>query len=147
MARVPTFSVHGLDELALDVRAAGNIPDEVKIDMARSGATVIAEATSKEAKAMGIYDEESNVHIADKIKVSKPNVKKTIKAFVTFSGSRKRGNNRTRNAEIAFINEFGANNKGIAPRPFIKNAIKKSEDEAVEAAAEVFHKWLDTKNL
>lgn len=140
-----SFKIHGADELALDIHRAGEIPDDVKTKIAEAGVKVLVEGTKEYARAMNVYDEESNVHIVDKVKFSKPNIKKSIKSYVTFSGTRKRGENKTktRNAEIAFINEFGADQKGIAPRPFMKKAVKKYQDKAIEEAAKVFYKWLE----
>lgn len=49
--------------------------------------------------------------------------------------------NRTRNAEIAFVNEYGA--RTTPPRPFIQTAIDKKEKEAYDSAEEVFRRWQD----
>ena len=62
-------------------------------------------------------------------------------------GTRKRGKKRIRNGEIAFINEYGAPGRGIAPRPAIAAANAKAEKQAVEAGERVYHAWLDKKNL
>lgn len=146
---MPSFKVKGLDELALDIRKAGDIPDDVKSNIAKAGIEVLVEGTKEFARNMNIYDEESNVHIVDKIKFSKPNTKKTIKSYVTISGTRKRGEKKTktRNAEIAFINEFGAHKRGIAPRPFMKKARNKYASKAIDAASKVFYDWLAKNNL
>lgn len=141
------FKYEGLDELAAAVRAAGEIPADVKTEMINSATGLLAEATAKTARDMDIYDPESNVHIADKIKTSKPNVKKDTKfwGYVTVSGSRKRGEKKTRttNSEIAFVNEYGSKRRGIAKRMFFYQAAKKNWDAAVDAASEVFFKWQD----
>ena len=63
---------------------------------------------------------------------------------ITFGGTRIRGHPKTktfskvRNAEVAFINEYGAPARGIMPRPFIRDANEECADEAVEAAENVF---------
>ena len=62
-------------------------------------------------------------------------------------GARKRGKKSVRNAEIAFINEYGAPKRGIAPRPAIAAANAKSERPAAEAGERVFNAYLDSKNL
>lgn len=71
---------------------------------------------------------------------------------LTFKGLRvrERANGRkvktkTRNAEIAFVNEYGA--RGIPARPFIKQGIEKKEKEAFDRAEAVFDKWLNQENM
>lgn len=62
--------------------------------------------------------------------------------YVYPQGTNERGN---RNAEVAFINEFGKH--GQPARPFIKTANEEAADTAVEAAAKVYDKYLKSKNL
>jgi len=50
-----------------------------------------------------------------------------------------------RNAEVAFINEFGKTNQKA--RPFIKTANETCADEAVDAAAKVYASYLASKKL
>ena len=52
---------------------------------------------------------------------------------------------RTRNAEIAFVNEYGS--RTTAPRPFIQTAIDKKEDAAYSAAERIFDKWLEENKM
>ncbi len=62
---------------------------------------------------------------------------------LTFKGSRvddyHKAENRTRNAEIAFVNEYGS--RTTPPRPFIQTAIDKKADEAYESAENIFREW------
>ena len=62
-------------------------------------------------------------------------------------GTRKRRGRTTRNAEIAFINEYGAPGRHIAARPAIDAANKKKEGEAVDAGEKVYNAYLDSMNL
>ena len=81
---------------------------------------------------MGVRDPESEVHILDKI--SKAKAKLTASGGyqeITFSGSRRRGNTTTRNAEIAFVNEYGK--RGQQPRPFIGQAMTANEEQIAAA--------------
>lgn len=64
--------------------------------------------------------------------------------YVSPKGTRSDGNKR-RNAEVAFVNEYGK--AGQPARPFINTANEKSADAAVEAAAGVYDKYLKSKNL
>lgn len=57
-------------------------------------------------------------------------------------GHNKRG---TRNAEVAFVNEFGK--RGQPGRPALKTANERKEQEAVAAGEKVYHAYLDGKKL
>lgn len=50
-----------------------------------------------------------------------------------------------RNAEIAFINEYGTRKQ--APRPFIQRANEKAGQAACQAQAAVYDRWLKEKEL
>lgn len=50
-----------------------------------------------------------------------------------------------RNAAVAFINEYGKRNQ--APRPFIATANEAAATPAVEAAAEIYDAFLQSKGL
>ena len=60
-------------------------------------------------------------------------------------GTRKRGGQTTRNAEIAFINEYGK--RGQPARPAISTANMKKEKEATDAGERVYNQFLDSRNL
>ena len=62
-------------------------------------------------------------------------------------GTRKRKKRTVSNAEIAFINEYGAPTRGIAARPALLTAAAKKEKEAVDAGERVYHAYLNSKNL
>lgn len=65
--------------------------------------------------------------------------------YITVKGSRTRGKMKkhtTRNAEIAFVNEYGK--RGQPPRPFIQTANEQCRDEAIDAAEKEYNKWLDS---
>ena len=52
---------------------------------------------------------------------------------------------RTRNAEIAFVNEYGS--RTTPPRPFIQTAIDKKQDEAYDSAEKVFRDWQEKNGM
>ena len=65
--------------------------------------------------------------------------------FVTPTGSRKRGNTVTKNADILFVNEFGK--RGKKARPAIRDANEESAEATTAAEAAVLDKWMKSKNL
>ena len=62
-------------------------------------------------------------------------------ADVTFSGTRTRGRTRTRNAEIAFINEYGKRNQPA--RPFIRTAAETGGDQIAEPGEKIVGDWFE----
>lgn len=147
------MTVEGLGPLIDDLATLANLPDVVIEDMLNAGADVVVEAQRSEIQRQwnGPYS----------IGVSAKTVKKDRKIRVSRTyygslehyinvypqGTRKRGGKSVRNAEIAFINEYGAPGRHIAARPAIGTANAKTEKEAVDAGERVYHAYLDSKNL
>lgn len=137
------FTVSGLDDLAGDLAALASLPDRVIDDMLGAQADVIEPEQKRTAREMGVYDTGLTAGSIRRTKVKRTKDGRSLS--ITFRGARKRDGRSTRNAEIAFVNEYGK--RGQAPRPFIQTAIQRKEQEAVEAAARVYHAYLDSRNL
>ena len=130
----------GFDELCEAFSRMSNVPDEVVSKSLTEMEKVAASKIKASGEAFGIRDEQSSVHILDKIKMQKP--KKTGTggyAEVTFTGSRERGKTTTRNAEIAFVNEYGKTKQQA--RPFVGKAIEANADAIANAGAQVLFDW------
>lgn len=142
------FSVSGLDEFMLSMQQVAELPESVIDDMLKAGADVAAEAQRKEADAVlrGPYATGKTALSIKKgrVKLHKDGYRVI---YVTPTGTRRRGSRTTRNAEIAFINEFGVPHRGIPARPFISVANEKSAAETTAAQAAVYNKFLESKNL
>ena len=138
MARLEMLGFDDLDDV---FNRIGNIPSEVTSAALSSMAEVVVERVKTAGEQMGVRDPESNVHILDKVKAKKPKVTDDGGyCVVTFSGTRTRGNTKTRNAEIAFVNEYGK--RGQSPRPFMKTAMK--ADKAIAAPGEeIVGDWIE----
>lgn len=134
----------GLDDMQAAFKAIGSIPLTVTKRAVSAMGAVAASSIKTEGEAMGVRDPESGEHILDHISVSKP-IKRDdgVKAFVTFTGTRQRGNTKTRNAEIAYINEYGAPRRGIPARPFISTGMARHEDEISAPADEIIGGWIE----
>lgn len=146
------MSVDGLSVLIDDFAALASLPDDVIDDMLDAGADVIVEAQRSEIQQQwkGPYSMDISAKAIKKDK----KIRTTKYVGITGryinvypQGERNRGGKTVRNAEIAFINEYGAPGRGIAARPAIAAANAKSEDKAVEAGEKVYHAYLDSKNL
>lgn len=137
------LSTQGLDGLIDDMTALMELPDETVLEMLTAEAEVVAAAQQSEAQSMGVY---ATGKTAGSISYDKKlKVKGASRAiYVSPKGTRGNGNKR-RNAEVAFVNEYGK--AGQPARPFINTANEKSADAAVEAAAGVYDKYLKSKNL
>lgn len=138
---------NGIDSLSLDLSELAYLPDRVVADMLHAGADVIlsAQRSEIESRWKGPY----SLGISAK-SIRKGSVKKGKDGYsisIYPQGSRKRGKKTVRNAEIAFINEYGAPKRNIRARPALKSAIARKEDEAAAAGEKVYQAYLDSKNL
>ena len=132
----------GFDELDEALHRLGQPPDDVKAKALTEMAKVAAAKIKSQGEAMGVRDPDSGEHILDKIKVNKPKLNDDGGiCTITFSGSRRRGRKQTRNAEIAFVNEYGT--RKTAARPFIGQAMKQNEKAIVEPGADLIGDWIE----
>ena len=105
MARL---EIDGFDALNAAFGRISEIPPETTTRALSEMAEIAKSKIKAQGEAMGDRDPESSVHILDKIATTKPKLTDSGGyADVTFSGSRQRGNTKTRNAEIAFVNVSG----------------------------------------
>ena len=144
---MPAVTFDGLDDLMLSMKEIADIPDDVKDEMLQAKASVVVPAMKAKAESMGIRQNiPDGGRMIDSIKAGKPKNTKTGRAvFVYPQGARTRGNTKTRNAEVAFIAEYGK--QKVKPRPFMKEAVEVSAEQAEKAALEVYDAFLKSKNL
>ncbi len=136
------LTISGIDELMNDFAALAALPDSVTDGILEAEADVIVSAQRQEtAKTWrGPY---ATGTTARSIKKGKPKRAKGGKhIIVSPQGKNKRG---TRNAEVAFINEYGK--RGQPARPAIRAANERAEEQAVEAGEKVYHDYLNSRNL
>ena len=139
-----TLELTGFDDLEDAFRRISEIPFDVTAEALDAMASVAADAIRSTGESMGVRDPESDVHILDRIKPRKP--KKTTEGgyeMISFTGTRRRGNTTTRNAEIAFVNEYGK--KGQPARPFIGTAMNRSADRIQDQAEKVIGDWIENE--
>ena len=107
-----TMSVSGLDDLIGDLDELARLPDSVTDQMLNAEADVIEAAQRSEASRMwkGPYYTGTTAASIKKGKIKRTGLDKSI--TVAPQGHNKRG---TRNAEVAFVNEFGK--RGQPGRP------------------------------
>ena len=119
-----TMSVSGLDDLIGDLDELARLPDSVTDQMLNAEADVIEAAQRSEASRMwkGPYYTGTTAASIKKGKIKRTGLDKSI--TVAPQGHNKRG---TRNAEVAFVNEFGkeANRAALPSKPRTSGKNKK----------------------
>lgn len=139
-----TLEIYGIDDLDAAFNRIGNIPETVTTRALNAMADIAAGAMRRSGEAMGVRDPESEVHILDKIVKRKAKITRDGGYVdISFSGTRTRGKNKTRNAEIAFINEYGK--RGQPARPFIGQAMTVNEEQIAAAGGDVLEDWIETE--
>lgn len=141
------LSTSGLEELVGGFDAIAELPDEVVLEMLVAEAEVVAEE-QKTAFSTAYTKGYSKGITARSVTIGKK-LKKTAEGraiYVYPKGTRKDGNKR-RTADVAFVNEYGAATRNIPKRLTIRTANEKAADPALKAAAEVYDKYLKSKNL
>lgn len=137
-----SFEFSGFDDLDDALHRLGQPPDEIKSQALTAMAQVAAGKIKSQGEALGVRDPESDVHILDTIKVNKPKLNENGGVCtITFKGSRRRGRKRVRNAEIAFVNEYGSRHQSA--RPFIGQALTQNEKAIVDPGAEIIGDWIE----
>lgn len=137
------FIGNDVDGLMLDLEVIAELPDDVAEEMLTAEAEIVEKAQIYAGMKMGVH--RTGVTLSSikrgKMKRGKDGIRTM---YVSPQGINDRGD---RNAEVAFINEFGAPGRGIPARPFVKEGNELAADAAVEAAAKIHDKFLKDNNL
>jgi len=139
MAKVGTFTmdefVSKLGQLEQAARKG------VKAELLPKGGEIIKVHLQKSVKDKNLVD---TGELAESISV----IVDKSGEFATIypRGTRTRGKTITRNAEIGFIHEFGANDNGQNPMPatfWVKDGAEASADDVAEEAADIFMRTIN----
>lgn len=137
-----TLKIDGMEGLDAALGRIQDIPPEVKTSALSRMADIAAAAIRRSGESMGVRDPNSGVHILDKITKAQPTVTASGgHQDITFAGSRRRGRTSTRNAAIAFVNEYGK--RGQPARPFIGRAMNENADQIASAGGAELGDWLE----
>lgn len=143
MARV---EMDGLSELMESLENIMDLPDDVQLDMLNAEADVVVEAQKKEIENLGLEDTgqlKQSIARTAKLQTNKTDgMGRYLDIYP--QGTREDG---VRNAEVGFIHEFGAPHRNIRASGWMETANEKCATEAVEAAEEVYNKFLEKNNL
>lgn len=137
----------GADALIDDLTELSRLPYELVGDILNAMVDVVLPAQQQEIQAQwnGPYSTGFSAKCIKKTAVKLELDGHSVSIYP--QGTRKRGKRKVRNGEIAFLNEYGAPSREIDPRPAIRIATTKKEQEAVEAGEKVYHAYLDSKDL
>lgn len=139
MANLTTI---GLDDLIADFGDIAEIPDSVIDAMITAEADVIEPEQNRMMQTMwaGRYKTGTTAASLKRSKITAGKDGRSIS--ISPQGTNANGN---RNAEVAFINEFGK--KGQPARPAIDTANKNKAEQAFDAAEKVYNAFVDSKKL
>ena len=142
-----SFELYGFDDLEDAIRRIANIPERVITSSLDEMAEIAVEKIRAEGESMGVRDPESDSHILDRISPSGKAKKTDYGGYkmITFKGKRRRGKTDTRNAEIAFVNEYGK--EGQPARPFIRTALNRNEGTITAPAEKIIGDWIETEYM
>ena len=146
-----TIQVSGIDGLIVDLETLAEIEENGIVDeMLIAGGEVMQQAQKKSIDAYELVD---TGQMKNSITVGKPKKSKNGKVLYVYpkgartkeykTGAKKGQIYKVRNAEIAFINEFGAPERHIPARPFMEKAVEDSGEDAVKSEEAVFDNWLE----
>jgi HK97 gp10 family phage protein len=140
-----SLELYGLDELNDAFRRIADIPEDITAEALDAMAEVAADKIRVKGESLGIRDPESGEHILDKVSTKrKPKITDAGGyKMISFTGTRTRGKTKTRNAEIAFVNEYGK--RGQPARPFIRPALAEGEDDIVRPAGKIIGDWIENE--
>ncbi len=132
----------GLDDLIRDFAGLAELPDSVIDAMLTAEADVIEPEQKRTIKTMwaGRYKTGETAMSVKRTKIKSGKRGRHLSIYP--QGTNSDGN---RNAEVAFINEFGKRNQGA--RPAIDAANKNKAEQAVTEAAKVYNAFVDSKKL
>jgi len=141
---MPDFVTSGVDDLMREIEMMAEVPDEVLEDMLMAEAEVIKAAQVRQLQQMNFKEStgqlEKSISSGAKMKrdrYGRPSLR-------VYPGGTRQGKDTT-NAEVGFVTEYGAPQRGISPRPWMRVANELAEEDAAKAAQAVYDDWLDGK--
>lgn len=137
-----SLEFEGLDDLLNAFDRISDIPEDVQSKALNAMGQIAKDLIQKKGEDMRIRDDESTTHILDKLTLKKPKFSKDESHLdITFAGNRVRGKTKTRNATIAFVNEYGKRNQ--TARPFVGLAMTENADKITNAGADILLDWME----
>lgn len=135
------FTLRALGDFIDDMEDLADIPEDVADEILNAQADIVLQEQKSIGSAMGVHRAGVTLDSLKKTHVGHfSNGNAAIK--VEFNGKNEDGN---RNAEVAFVNEYGKTNQPA--RPFVQTANEKSDGATMFAAWKVYDNYLKSKKL
>lgn len=146
MAKVTTKTVIGAKSTDGFTAYADEIPVDIQDEMLSAEADVIQPKIHDNADKL-LHGKYFTGTTRDSLSRKKPENWKNGERQIAlvFKGVRMDKNSKRRNAEVAFINEYGSRNNPA--RAFIQKSIDEGEKEAFDSAEGIFRKWQTDKGM
>lgn len=149
------FVVDGIGDVCLSFQAIARIPDSTKSEMLNAGANVIvvaqqAAAPHKDGTLAGSIQKQKPMlnYEGGYIEIVPMGIHHKNKSGRSRYRNRgTRGGGSTRNAEVAFIHEFGAPGRNIPGRQWMLKTNDAHADKAVDAELSIYDQWLAKSGL
>ncbi len=135
-----TFSVDGLDDLALSLSEISEIPEDIQDEILNAQADILIPQIQERGRGYGV--ERSGMTLRS---IKKGKAKKGKNGRVLVVAPRGRNKKKVSYSEIAFLNNYGSRKQSA--RPFFTDAVAVSEQTMHKAAERVYDRWLKSKNL
>lgn len=134
------MSIDGLDGLIGSMAELASLPADVQNTILDAQADIYLDAQKRKGLSYGVH--RTGVTLSSITKGKPHRGHYTQVQDITFQGVNAQGR---RNAEVAFINNYGKRNQKA--RPFVTDANNESSDAALKAAEDAYSDWLKSKNL
>ena len=143
------FNVVGLDDAMLSMKEIASIPDDVAEEMLQAGGEVLADAQKR--KYLSTLKQHTG-NLANSLKVSKMTRRRDGSRGITVYPRGKHHSYKhddgfadARNADVAFVQEYGSKKRGISAKGIMAAANAESGDAVQAAELAVYDKWLTSK--
>lgn len=134
------LNINGIDELMLDFADLSDLPDSLVSEMLEAEAEEIIGEQKKSAPYR-------NGDLSGSIKADVVKIDKQGNHYITVRPAGTHHKNKdgkaVTNAELGFIYEYGAPQKGIKARQWMRKANEKAAPRAVAAAERVYNEFID----
>ena len=136
------FVTTGVDDLMREIEMMAEVPDEVIEDMLQAEAEVIKAAQIRQLQQMSFKESTGQLERSISSGARMKRDRYGRPSLHVYPGGTRLGKDTT-NAEVGFVTEYGAPQRGIAPRPWMRIANELAEEEATHAAQAVYDDWVD----
>lgn len=139
-----SFKCEDFADFSFSLEEIAQIPNETRHEMLEAGADIMVEALRDAAPS-------DTGGLKKSIKKQKKQDKNGFEFYYVLpTGSRRNTtgkHTKVTNASIGFIMEYGAPNRHIAARQWMKTAVEKNADNVLNAMWKIYEKFIESKGV